>query len=119
MAQQGASSARLPAPSDSDESQFSYNSEPALSVNRRQQSGKRLGEATPLMLDVPGHFRDLPLFLDTAERLKSGRWKAMMEAVVSKARSAQWYDLAIRICYDSRADCLLERHSACSARNSL
>lgn len=46
------------------------------------------GETTPLMLDVPGHFRDLPMFLDTAQRLRSGRWKAMVEAIVSKASRA-------------------------------
>lgn len=49
---------------------------------------KAPAETTPLMLDVPGHFRDLPMFLDTEQRLKSGRWKAMVEAVVSKARAS-------------------------------
>lgn len=87
MAKQGALSARLPVPSDSEDSHHSFNSEPAMPVSRHQSAKSRMGEATPLMLDVPGHFRDLPMFMDTAVRMKSGRWKAMMEAVVSKARS--------------------------------
>ena len=56
----------------------------------KPRPGKEPSEGTPLMLDAPlteGH--RLPMFLDKSHALSSGRWKALMEAVVSKVSGVQ------------------------------
>lgn len=78
------SSQKRPAAQESDDSTNLSN----FSDEMPGRSGKSRGsavETTPLMLDVPGHFHDPPMFLDTERRLKGGRWKATVEALFSKA----------------------------------